>query len=199
MNNYYQYIPNTRDSLTNPVLKRPTLRYGSQGEFVKQLQMELKQLMFYNGNIDGYFGNETLKSVKAFQINNKLTTDGIVGKDTWSALIYLYSPLAICGETPSDNVVYTVQKGDTLWSISRRFNTTVTVIKSYNNLTSDLLSIGQQLIIPDTNDITTYTVQKGDTLWSIANRFNTTVADIKSLNNLSSNLISIGQVLKIRS
>lgn len=199
MNNYYQYIPNTRDSLTNPVLKRPTLRYGNEGEFVKQLQTELKQLMFYNGNIDGYFGNDTLKSVKAFQINNKLTADGIVGKDTWSALIYLYSPLAICGETPSDNVVYTIQRGDTLWSISRRFNTTVTVIKSYNNLTSDLLSIGQQLIIPDTNDITTYTVQKGDTLWSIANRFNTTVADIKSLNNLSSNLISIGQVLKIRS
>lgn len=233
----------------SPVLQRPTLRYGDEGEYVRQLQTELKQLMFYNGNIDGYFGDSTLQSVKAFQTNNKLTVDGVVGKDTWSALIYLYSPLTTCeatihivqpgdtlwsisrkynttveeimrlnnlnstlitvgqelivpgsGEvTPSpENIVYTVQKGDTLWSISRRFNTTVDTIKSYNNLTSNALSIGQKLIIPSTQDIIMYIVQKGDTLWSIANRHNTTVDSIKTLNNLSSNLLSIGQVLKIR-
>lgn len=65
-----------------------------------------------------------------------------------------------------------------------------------NNLTSNLLSIGQQLKIPFTN-YQTYTVQKGDSLWSIAKKFSTTVDNIKKLNNLSNNLLSIGQVLKI--
>lgn len=259
MNNYYKMMTDLdnddqnvldngiRVSSTTPVLSRPTLRYKDEGEYVRQLQTELKQLMFYNGVIDGYFGDETLKSVKAFQANNKLVVDGVVGKDTWSALIYLYSPLAICGGNfhivqpgdtlwsiarkynttvdelmrlnnlnstlitvgqklilpggsapPSNNIIYTVQKGDTLWSIANRFNTTVASIKSYNNLTSDILSIGQQLIIPGTENIIMYTVQKGDTLWSIANRFNTTVSAIKQLNNLTSDLLSIGQTLKIQ-
>ena len=65
-----------------------------------------------------------------------------------------------------------------------------------NNLSSNLLSIGQILKIPITNS-NTYTVQKGDSLYSIAKKFNTTVNEIKAKNNLTSNTLSIGQVLKI--
>ena len=97
--------------------------------------------------------------------------------------------------------IYTVQSGDSLWSIANKFGVTVNDLKSANSLTSNLLSIGQVLIIPTeetTNPTyTTYTVQSGDSLWSIANRFGTTVDTIKSLNNLTSNLLSIGQVLQI--
>ena len=99
---------------------------------------------------------------------------------------------------------YTVQSGDSLWSIANRFGVTVNDLKSANNLTSNLLSIGQVLVIPKLSSNTptnptysTYTVQSGDSLWSIANRFGVTVDDIKMLNNLASNLLSIGQVLKI--
>lgn len=100
-------------------------------------------------------------------------------------------------EVVGDNV-YVVQSGDSLWSIARKFNTTVTAIKEKNNLKSDLLNIGQKLIIPeDTNEFVTYTVKSGDTLYKIANNFNTTVQEIMSFNNLKSNLLSIGQVLKI--
>lgn len=70
-------------------------------------------------------------------------------------------------------------------------------IKSTNNLTSNLLQIGQVLIIPSTSEFITYTVQKGDSLWAIANKYNATVDNIKKLNNLSSNLLSIGQKLII--
>jgi len=106
---------------------------------------------------------------------------------------------------PEETFIYTVVAGDSLWSIAQRFNTTVEEIKSLNNLTSNLLSIGQQLRIPGNNDtvpsipgeMITYTVVRGDSLWSIAQRFNTTVEEIKSLNNLTSNLLSIGQELKI--
>ena len=79
-----------------PILSRPTLRYGDTGPYVRELQRDLKTLTFYDSEIDGSFGNKTLESVKAFQINNRLTADGIVGRQTWSSLIYLYSPLAVC-------------------------------------------------------------------------------------------------------
>lgn len=45
-------------------------------------------------------------------------------------------------------IVYTVRAGDTLWLLSRRYNTTVDAIKKLNGLTSDILNIGQQLKIP---------------------------------------------------
>ena len=99
---------------------------------------------------------------------------------------------------------YTVQSGDSLWSIANRFGVTVNELKSVNSLTSNLLSIGQVLIIPSSStnnptnpSYTTYTVRSGDSLWSIANRFVVTVDAIKTLNNLTSNLLSVGQVLQI--
>ena len=101
-------------------------------------------------------------------------------------------------ETPSSNITYTVQKGDNLYSIANKYNTTVNEIKSLNNLTSNNLSIGQQLRIPtNASGNITYTVQKGDNLYSIARKYNTTVNEIKRKNNLTSNNLSIGQQLII--
>ena len=102
---------------------------------------------------------------------------------------------------PSTNVpgqteiTYVVKKGDSLWLIANKYDTTVDKIKSTNNLSSNNLSIGQVLIIPSTSSFTNYTVQKGDSLWVIANKYNTTVDNIKKLNNLTSNNLSIGQKL----
>jgi len=92
----------------------------------------------------------------------------------------------------SNQNTYTVAKGDSLWSISKKFNTTVDILKTLNNLSSNLLSIGQVLKVPSQN---IYIVQKGDSLWSIAKNNNTTVDKLKSINNLTSNLLSIGQEL----
>lgn len=108
--------------------------------------------------------------------------------------------------TPPEGYVsntYTVQKGDSLYSIARKLGTTVNELKSLNNLTSNNLSIGQILKIPskfvteDENEI--YTVKSGDSLYSIANIFNTTVDELKQLNNLTSNTLNVGQLLKIPS
>ena len=102
-------------------------------------------------------------------------------------------------EQEENTVSYTVQKGDSLYSIARKYSTTIDKIKDLNNLTTNLLSIGQVLLIPtDTNLETTYTVQKGDSLYSIAKKYDTTVDRLKQLNNLSSNLLSIGQILIVR-
>ena len=103
-------------------------------------------------------------------------------------------------KNPSLEGLYTVTFGDTLYSIARMFNTTVEVIKSANNLTSNILSIGQKLIIPEgILEEKKYTVKFGDTLYSIARTFNTSIEAIKTANNLTSNILSIGQELIIPS
>ncbi len=92
---------------------------------------------------------------------------------------------------------YVVKSGDSLYSIARKYNTTVDEIKSLNNLTSNLLSIGQVLKIPSGSSTNTYVVKSGDNLYSIARKYQITVNELKKLNNLNSNLLSIGQVLKV--
>ena len=100
---------------------------------------------------------------------------------------------------------YVVVSGDTLYSIARKFNTTVDALKSLNNLTTNTLSVGQKLRIPgeaeeetETElDYINYTVKAGDSLYSIARNYGITVDEIKRFNNLTTNNLSIGQVIKI--
>ena len=100
--------------------------------------------------------------------------------------------------------IYVVLKDDTLYSIARKFNTSVDKIKELNNLTSNTLNVGQTLIIPKKQDLIiapseyiTYVVKSGDTLYKIANNFNTTPSAIMNINNLTSTNLSLNQVLKI--
>ena len=76
------YLP--RGNLAN----YPTLRSGSQGNFVYLLQYMLTQ-NGYNLVVDGVFGQNTLNAVTAFQTTNGLTADGIVGANTWRTLLVL--------------------------------------------------------------------------------------------------------------
>ena len=61
-------------------------KVGSQGEEVKQIQTVLKDRELYTGNIDGIFGEQTKQAVIKFQKQMGLTPDGIVGKNTLSAM-----------------------------------------------------------------------------------------------------------------
>ena len=109
---------------------------------------------------------------------------------------YTYIPPGMSSEKNT----YTVVKGDTLSKIANEFNTTVEELKRLNNLTSDLLQIGQVLFVPTTT-ITpiyeTYIVQKGDTLYGIARKYDITVDELKNINNITSNNLYIGQQLKV--
>jgi LysM repeat protein len=109
------------------------------------------------------------------------------------------------GTNPSSVFTYTVKKGDSLYNIARRYETTVDQIIKLNNLSSNLLSIGQKLLVPETDESVTslpsyinYTVKSGDTLYSIAKKYNTTVNDILKDNNLNTTSLSLGQNIKIR-
>lgn len=65
---------------------RETVKYGSRGESVTYLQQRLTARGYGVGSIDGIFGNKTLEALKAFQAENDLAVDGIVGANTWSKL-----------------------------------------------------------------------------------------------------------------
>lgn len=100
----------------------------------------------------------------------------------------------------SDFDTYIVKSGDSLWSIASKNNTTVDKLKDINKLNSNLLSIGQKLLIPKSSSTNNesnkkYTVKSGDTLYKIAMDNGTTVTDIVNLNNLPTTNLSIGQVL----
>ena len=131
--------------------------------------------------------NTTVNELKSL---NNLSSDALMIGQT------LKIPTNTSNSTTSgNNITYIVQSGDSLYKIAQRYNTTVNAIKRLNGLSSDNLSVGQQLLIPSSTGETTYTVQSGDSLYSIAKKFNTTVDNLKELNNLSSTLLNIGQKL----
>ena len=61
-------------------------KYGSRGSEVTQIQTKLKRWGYYNGSVDGIYGNQTVAAVKYFQRKNGLTQDGIAGSKTLAAM-----------------------------------------------------------------------------------------------------------------
>jgi LysM repeat protein len=139
-------------------------------------------------------------SVNDLKKYNNLTSDNLsIGQE-------LNIPKGTSIITPSEDEVinegsvYEVQKGDTLYSIAKKFNTSVDKIKEINSIVGDLLTIGMNLLIPTSNlsDIIIHKVVSGDSLWSLANKYNTTVDSIKQLNNLVSDLLKVGEELQVK-
>ena len=93
----------------------------------------------------------------------------------------------------NDSDYYTVKKGDTLWDLSIKYNTTVNKIKELNNLSSNIIYVGQKLKLPSN----IYIVKKGDSLWKIAKEYNTSINKLIEINNLKDTVLQIGQKLKI--
>ncbi|MEG7335295.1 C40 family peptidase [Bacillus sp. 0102A] len=103
-----------------------------------------------------------------------------------------------------------VKKGDTLWGLSRKYDTTIGKIKSENSLRSDMIYAGQTLSIngktssskssssSSSSSSSTYTVKSGDSLWKISKTYGMTVSELKKMNGLKSDLLRIGQVLKLK-
>lgn len=114
---------------------------------------------------------------------------------------YLGVPYTFDGSLVNENY-YIVKKGDSLWSIANKYGLTVDKLKDINNLSSNMLSVGQKLLINDGTDVDNvnenyYIVKSGDTLYSIAKKYGLSVDELKKMNNLSSNTLSINQKLLV--
>lgn len=118
------------------------------------------------------------------------------------------------GGSTTNMVIHTVSAGESLWSIAKKYGVTVDEVKQLNKLSSNSLSVGQQLKIPNNNNInpagttpatggaTTadqwYTVKAGDTLNLLAFIFDVSVQDLRRWNSLTSDVLRIGQQLMVK-
>ena len=98
--------------------------------------------------------------------------------------------------------VYTVQSGDNLTNIARKFGTTVAKIQELNNMgNSSSLSVGQKLKVAGTlqeSETKVHTVKKGEGLWDIARQYKVTIEEIVKWNDLKDTKIKVGEKLKIK-
>lgn len=134
------------------------------------------------------------------------------GADAPGSFAPFPEPLPIPSGTP-----YTVQRGDSLWSISQKFNVPFVVLMEANGMNRETrLRVGQEIRIPEGYERSTvaktsapaataapaentrsYTVRAGDTLSGIALRHRATVSEIRRLNGLQGDLIRVGQTLQV--
>lgn len=126
--------------VTTTTEARSILRSGDRGEQVRLLQTKLAELNFYRGPIDGHFGLQTEMGLKQAQRHFGIEADGIAGPATWSAF-----------EQEEKNLQnsYSVQRGDTLWSLARRWDTTIEEIVQLNSLSNSYeIREGESLLVP---------------------------------------------------
>ncbi|GER71867.1 putative peptidoglycan endopeptidase LytE [Weizmannia acidilactici] len=123
----------------------------------------------------------------------------MIGKKIFSVTAGMAIASLMIGTATTEAATYTVKKGDSLWKISQKYNTTVSKIKADNYLTSNIIYPKQVLEISSKVSTTknTYKIVSGDTLSEIAKKFGVTVSHLKKWNNLSSDLIYAGQTLKV--
>jgi membrane-bound lytic murein transglycosylase D len=183
----------------------------------------LKDLEKLNPSINKGYVPESNRSMslripksKAFFIKDNLAWLSDSLSKTTPILLASTNPLEIgtgssSTQHASSRLAYKVKSGDALGTIATRHGVTLTQIKQWNNLSSNLIKVGQVLIIhasvepASTKTIAmnsenprsskTYTVRPGDSLWVISQKHQLSIEQIKRLNNLNSTQIKPGQRL----
>lgn len=173
-------------------------RGDTLGAIAKQYGISLADLMKWN-NLNTYLifpGNQL-----------KVSAGDVPTPTNTAAPVLSAQPVA---DTTSE---YVIKNGDSLWKLAVQFGSTVNELKQWNNLSSDLIHVGQKLkvaglavpvvatpqptVTNPTSTTTEYTIQSGDTVGRIAAQFDMTVSSLKKLNNLSSDLIYAGQKIHV--
>lgn len=100
---------------------------------------------------------------------------------------------AAMGKNSVQAATYSVKSGDSLFTISRAYNTNYNYLTAVNNLNNSIIYPGQTLKVPDIK----YTVKSGETLYTISKKFGVSFSDIKLANNIWTNTLNVGQVIVI--
>ena len=204
---YYFIHRNTGN--TEPVL----VEYGfldSKGDDVSQLKNKAKE--YADAVVDAIldyigYGTGTNYTVEKGDSLYSIAKKYGISVESLKSANNLTSNILNIGQTlkiPTENVakgdylVYNVSKGDSLYSIAKKYGISVDELIKYNNLGSTNLFVNQQLLIPTNKDkIGTYTVKAGDSLYSIADKYGISVDELKKANGLTSNDLVINQKLVI--
>lgn len=122
-----------------------------------------------------------------------------------------YTPRVV-GNRTGGETIHKVAEKETLFSISKMYNVSIDELKQWNSLTSNALSLGQELVVkkrgvvakqpvvantvpPMVSRKGTHTVEAKETMFSIARQYGISVQQLRDWNNIEGNEISIGQVL----
>lgn len=119
------------------------LKRGMSGSDVEDLQTRLNALKFNCGTVDGDFGSNTEKGVKAFQKAAKIEVDGKFGQESFKALLAM--------EADKAYTEYTVKAGDSLWEIAKTLlgnGSRYGEIIKLNGIKNDVIRVGQVLKVP---------------------------------------------------
>lgn len=158
------------------------------------LGVDKKENQQGSGNLNiaaGQYIKEKLPNLKIKAVNIMLGAI-LVASVPYSS-IALASP-SVNATTQNEAVItYSVKTGETLYLISKKFKTTVTLLKYANGLTGDMIYVGQRLKIPGTY----YTVKAGDSLYKIAGKYGVSFLQLKQENRLTQDIIYTGQNIKI--
>lgn len=170
----------------------------------KMLNAQSKGVAFADAFSPYYWGSRYVTARRV--ISNKAEASKVVAAATKPTTVYN-------ADGSVQGTVHKVQKGETLWGISKKYNTTVANLQKLNLLKSTSISVGQTLKVSGkastttkkvtaakavTPTATSYTVKSGDTLWGISYRFGTTVKQITDTNKLKSTNLYVGQKLTIK-
>ncbi len=154
----YGFLDNTKDAAK---LKKNYERYA-----YATLEALLDYIGYSKDDLDYYTvkSGDTLYSIaKKYGI----TVDKLKDLNNLKSNMISVNQKLLVNDQKKDQTTnaYVVEKGDTLYSIAKKYSTTVSKIKELNNLKSDTLSIGQELIIPSSFDVKTHIVKSGDTIF----------------------------------
>lgn len=172
---YGQEVPAAIDSVSRwiPPQATYTLHYVRRGETLSVIAQRYRTTVSAIARLNGLRGVHLIRPGQRLKIP-------VSGQ-------YYASPEPLELAVEGEKLLYVVRRGDNLYRIARSFNTTVQRIKALNNLQSDLLHVGQKLVIHSgkPEGAILYSVERGDTPFEIAKKFGMDLNYFLSLNGLS--------------